>query len=182
MLRLKCVITRSYRFLCSYRFLLSVFFPLFFLLICETCGLITLPRPNCDLIASVPVFALHDVCIYVMPITTLWARMCSQHFSWMCKCALTLAIAIMSVSIFSFSSSIFEWSTTTLNATFLYCFFFPVVLFVVSFLFVHGLYSIFCFMARYAYKTVPKKCKCVYVISISCIYLVWFLIGGNIFR
>lgn len=181
-LSLKQTIKKIYGFLCSYYVLLSISFVLLILLICEGCGFIALPRPHHVLTLSFPVFALFDLCLYIMPIATLWIRICAPHSPWVRKHALLLAIVIMSVSISSFPNSIFEWNYTSINVAFVYCILFPIMLGGISFLFVHGLYGLVCFIYRCRYKTLPKKCEYVYASCVSFIYLVCFLIGGNVFR
>ena len=175
-------INNIYRLLCSYYVLLSIFFILLMLLIYEACNIIALPRPHHVHTFSFPVFVLNDLCLYVIPISSLWIRIYSPHSPWVRKLALFLAIVIMSVSISSFPNSIFEWNSTSINAAFLYCILIPGILGSISFLFAHGLYGLVCFIYRCIYKTLPKKCEYVYASCVSFIYLVCFLIGGNIFR
>ena len=179
---LRRTIKNIYRLLCSYHVLLSIFFILLTLLICEACDIIALPHPHHVLTLSYPVFALMDLCLYIIPISTLWKRICSPHSPWVRKHALLLAIVIMSVNISSFPNSVFEWNSTSINAAFIYCILIPGILGSISFLFVHGLYGLVCFIYRCIYKTLPKKCEYVYASCVSFIYLVCFLIGGNIFR
>lgn len=173
------VITYVFRLLCSYRFLLSVFFVLLGLLICEACGIIALPRPpHPYIILQASELVLIDLSLYLIPISTLWARICSPRSPWISKHALLWASVMMSASIFSFKSSILDWSTDSINEPFIWCIVLPIILGSISFLLVHGLYSLICFIYRCIYKTLTKKCEYVYAASVSYIYLVLFLTGG----
>lgn len=178
------VIKKIYGFLCSFYVLLSVFFVLLMLLICESCGFIALPHPYHNPIFGFSFVVLYNLSLFIIPISTLWVRICSPLSPWVRKHALLFAIAMMSTSILAYPEPIFEGFTMYLNRTFIYCLLLPVVLGSISFLFVHGLYGLVCFIYRCIYKTLSKKCQYIYAGCVSYIYLVFFLIGfgGNVFR
>ena len=172
----KRAIKKIYGFLCSYYILLSIFFILLTLLICEACGFIALPHPSHNPFFGFLLVVLYNLSLFIIPISTLWIRICSQRSPRVRKPALLLAIAMMSAS-FAFPEPIFEGFTRYLNRTFICCVLLPVVLGSISFLFVHGLYWFVCFIYRCIYKTLSKKCEYVYASCVSYIYLVFFLIG-----
>lgn len=166
-----------FRFLCSYRVLLSIFIALLFALICEAGGLVILPRPRLDHPASLPVYAFHDLSIYVIPISTLWSRILAPRSAWICKHALLWAIVMMCVSVSSFSDSMF--CKEPIIATFLHCIIFPLIWFSISFLFVHIPYSIICFIYRCRHKPTQRNIMLLYAICVSYIFLTFYLLTGN---
>ena len=174
---LRRAITKALRFLWSFQVLLSIFFALLFLLICEACDMIALPRPHPIPILSYGFLALVPLSLFIIPISTLWARIYLPHSPWACKHALFWAIAMMSASIFSYTEPLFKGFTSYFNEPFLYCIIMPIALGSISLFLVHGIYGLVCFIYRCIYKTLSKRCEYACATWISCIYLVLFLLN-----